>query len=815
LVSLVTLVSLVLPGTLANAALQSVPNALHTAVTSTVGAAQSGQAQMKTVACPTPQHCLAIGAASSDQGVISYSNDAGKSWSPVEVFDPNTILSLNALVCPSTRECVAVGASLEHRGVAIVGRVSKGKWNWSAPVTMANETSSPNPPTVVLNSVACVSINICVAVGTDLTNSINVTTYTTNAGQTWTPVAVAAGDGASISTFSSLLNSVSCDSPTSCVAVGSDAAGHAIVTYGSFSSGKWSWSATSTQLPGDGNGGYLESVNCYNVTTCVAVGADTKGQGVSTVGRLTSSGWTWTSESIVPPNPSGGGKLLALNCSSTGSCLAVGVDSNSQSIGTRSLLGGQSWTSDVSIANDGATNSTRGNDPSSVACANATHCLTVGTDSLGRAFYSTSTNRGLVWHKESLFDVAALPGQGPLASVSCSTQTCVAVGTNDLNQSVVSRSTDAGHTWRRETKLVSDPSGASYAQGVSCVDSKLCVVVGWDSLSRSISARSVNGGRTWSVEKSITVDFSGEGFLSRVSCSNIHRCVAVGWDGEGQAITTHSFNGGVTWSRETTVTSDKTGSGFLYAIDCPSIHDCVAVGRDDQFKGVAAYSTNGGVGWSALRTLVSVTRGTGALSDVSCPTTRLCIGVGGTGTGAGASVVSRSLDGGKTWTPETTVALDSTGFGLLSSVSCPSLRLCVASGTDGFEQAVTTYSFDQGLSWSREAATTSASHKDFLTGVSCSNVIVCVAVGADAAQRGVTVPIRFAATVTFSGHGAKGVMKPQRSWTSQRLAPVAYTRPGYHFEGWSLTPNGPVRYHNDQGYNFLANVKLFAVWARA
>ena len=786
---------------------------LHTAATQTLRSAQSGQAQMKTIACPTSTRCLAIGAASSDQGVISYSADAGVTWSAVAVFDPTTILSLNSLTCPSSTECVAVGASLEHRGVAIVGHFAKAAWSWSPPITMPNESTRGNPPTVALNSVACVSVDMCVAVGSDLSNSINVTTYTTNAGRSWAPAAIAGGDGVSVGGYQSALSSVNCNSPTSCVAVGSDATGHGVVTYATFAAGVWTWSTAATQLPGDGAGGYLTSIRCYSAIACVAVGSDSAGQGIATVASFTSPTWTWSSESIVAPDASGWGMLFALSCTPLGECQAVGVDKNSQSITTRSLDGGSTWSNDVVVANDGAIGSF-GNDPASVFCTSASRCITVGTDALSRAFYSSSSNAGINWSREALFNVAALPGQGPLSYTSCSGNLCVAVGSNDHNHSVVSRSTDYGRTWSAETALKSDDSGASYIQGVSCVGPTLCVVVGWDNLSRPVFSRSIDAGRTWSTERSIATDFSSVGFLNHVSCPNVHRCIAVGWDGQGQAVTTHSLDGGKTFARETTVTSDATRSGFLYSISCPRSTYCVAVGRDDQFKGVAAYSTNGGIGWSGLITLTSVTKGTGALEDVSCPSVTLCIGVGGTGTGAGASVTSRSTDGGKTWSHESTVALDTTKFGLLTSVSCPSATLCVAGGTDGFEQAVTTYTLNKGLTWSREATTMSVGHKDFLTGVSCPTTILCVGVGADTAQRGIYVPIRLATNVTFAAPGAKGHMAMQTAWSAQRLHAVSYAKKGYRFLGWSLSRAGRVAFVNRQRFNFLTNLTLYAVWAK-
>ncbi len=787
---------------------------LHTAVTQTLKAAQSGQAQMKTISCASSADCIAIGSSSTDQGVITYSTNAGASWSPVKVFDPTTILSLNSLTCPSSTECVAVGASLEHRGVAIVGHLHAGSWNWSLPITMANENGGSNPPTVSLNSVACVSVDVCLAVGTDLSNSINVTTYTLDAGNSWSPDAVAAGDGATVGDVRAQLNSVSCNSTVSCVAVGSDATGYGEVTYASFANDTWTWSAKATQLDGDGHGGALNAIDCFDPTTCVAVGADTSHWGVSAVATMSGAQWSWSAENAILTDATGTGQLFTLTCTGSGVCEALGADSAANSVVTRSTDGGADWAAESPIAGDGATGTVAGNDPASVACPTTSRCLSVGSDALGRAFVTVSSNAGQTWGRETLFNVAALPGEGPLSAVSCSGALCVAVGTNDANESVVSRSVDSGRTWVAERQLTPDASGASYVQSVDCVGKDLCVAVGWDNLSRPIFTHSTNGGRSWSKEQTIGVDFSSEGFLDHVDCASSHRCVAVGWDGRGQAVTAYSLDGGAAWSPERTVNADATGTGFLYAVTCPRTTYCVAVGRDDQFKGVAAYSWNGGVGWSSMTPLVSVTRGTGALDAVSCPNPQFCVAVGGTGTGAGASVTSRSTNGGKTWTPEATVSLDSTMFGLLNSVTCPTVTLCVAGGTDGFEQAVTTYSLNRGLSWSREATTTSLAHKDFFTAVSCSSIVKCVAVGADSAQRGVVVPIRFPATVRFVAHGGRGVMRAQTAWSAQRLHAVGFTRSGYRFAGWSQRVGGPVVEVNRQRYNFLADATLYAVWQR-
>ena len=785
---------------------------LHPTSPSVLASSQSGQATMTTVGCATATRCVAIGADSTDQGVISYSGNGGASWSPIEVLDPSTILSLNSLACPSATTCVAVGASLEHTGIALVGTFRRGAWAWSTPTTMLDESAALNTPTVSFNSVTCPSVLECIAVGTDLTNSLDLVSVSTNGGATWSQDEVITRDGTITGGFLGELTAVSCLSVTTCLAVGSDPSGLPVVSYGSLSAGQWTWTAE-VALPGDGQGGRFSDVSCFASTTCVAIGGDRINRGDVDVATWSGGTWTWRPETTVTPDGTGAGRLVTVTCSRTGVCEALGVDAASTSVVTRSTSAGSSWTVESPITGDGSHAPMSTNELTSVTCPNATSCVAVGTDSLVRGISSVSTTGGLTWSHETLFNVSALPGQGPLSYVSCVGQSCVAVGTNDRSQTVTARSTNGGTTWGPEHLVLSDSSGASFVQGVSCVAS-LCVLVGWDDLSRPVVARSLNDGVSWSAEQTVGADTSTEGFLYRVACPTTQRCVAVGWDGAGQAIVTHSFNGGATWTPETIVTHDASGSGFLYSVSCPRPSYCVAVGRDDQFKGVATYSSNGGVSWSPLQTLVSVTVGTGALDNVSCPSVALCVAVGGTGTGAGASVVARSVNGGRTWSPEAKVALDVTNFGLLTSVACPSASECVAGGSDGQEHAVTSYSFDAGRTWSRETIAIPGAREDFITSVACPNGVECVAVGSDGAQRGVTVSLRFATTVKFVSDGARGRMVPQSAYGTTRLHHVAFHRTGYRFVGWATSRHGRVVLHDRARFGFLSNVSLFAVWAR-
>jgi uncharacterized repeat protein (TIGR02543 family) len=70
-------------------------------------------------------------------------------------------------------------------------------------------------------------------------------------------------------------------------------------------------------------------------------------------------------------------------------------------------------------------------------------------------------------------------------------------------------------------------------------------------------------------------------------------------------------------------------------------------------------------------------------------------------------------------------------------------------------------------------------------------------------------------TISFNGNGGIGTMSGQSVQTSTtvQLSPINFTRAGYSFSGWSLTPSGTIAYA-DQGNYTMGNedVTLYAQW---
>jgi hypothetical protein len=134
---------------------------------------------------------------------------------------------------------------------------------------------------------------------------------------------------------------------------------------------------------------------------------------------------------------------------------------------------------------------------------------------------------------------------------------------------------------------------------------------------------------------------------------------------------------------------------------------CVAV--DDQGNVVTSSNPTGGAGaWSVTNVLVST-----PLTSVSCPSVSLCVGVGG-----GIVTSTNPTGGEKAWTP----AL-SPDNNLLTGVSCPSPNLCVA--VDNRGNVVTSTDPTAGTNaWT----TTDVDGTNYLQAISCPSAELCVAV---------------------------------------------------------------------------------------
>ena len=334
------------------------------------GAAGTAPGYFVGVACPGATSCFAVGnyfaAQSNRRTLVEHWN--GTSWSIMP--SPNTTTAANSgtlfdgVACANTANCFAVGATQLATGSQ---RTLVERWNgttWSI-------VASPNPAGATraeLQSVSCPSISSCVAVGHSGAGTFRTLVEHWN-GTKWSIVASPNPAGA---TNTSLFG-VTCPSPSSCFAVGNsdDPAHKAVIEH-------WNGSAWSIMASPNVAGGTittLRAVACKSATRCFAVGEDEGGSATTTFVEL----WNGTRWSILSsPNPTDATEsgLQSVTCSSSATCFSVGTAGFDFSTTTKTLIerwNGTTWSILASPSPDPSANDLTG-----VACASTKPCFAVG-----------------------------------------------------------------------------------------------------------------------------------------------------------------------------------------------------------------------------------------------------------------------------------------------------------------------------------------------------------------------------------------------------------------------------------------------------
>jgi hypothetical protein len=332
----------------------------------------------------------------------------------------------------------------------------------------------------------------------------------------------------------SVLHSVACTSPASCVAVGSFStkvkpdSQHSLVE-------RWngtSWSVV--RAPSPGTDTTLRSVACASKTSCVAVGSSGTA-GTPNVQHGLVESWDGSSWSVVPVQiPGNPSSLQAVVCTLPTSCTALGWWSSTA--GAESALveswNGTAWAL-VSTPSSPAGFATW---YESVACGSPTSCVAVGNynssdgDDPGARTLVESWS-GVTW--------SVIPSPSPgremsvLNSIACSLPTaCVAVG-----------ALDRGDVYNAD---------------------QLGLVESWD-------------GTAWSVVPSPSVGVGVQSALQAIACTSPTRCVAAGSSTrptQGPRILLESWDG-TSWS----VVSSPKVNGAFESVACTSPVSCLAVGE--------------------------------------------------------------------------------------------------------------------------------------------------------------------------------------------------------------------------------------------
>jgi hypothetical protein len=293
--------------------------------------------QLASISCPSTSDCVAVG-----YDVRSALSETwnGVKWivRPVSLPAGTASGSLQSISCPSTSMsgCTTVGDYIPPSGneAALAERWTSGHWV----IQPTPATAGGGDGTALLSGVDCLKASDCIAVGTDgFANSGQSSGLVEQwNGSTWTVVPSPALPGFNWT----ILNSVSCSSPTACVAVGSTldltSDDQTAIAEG------WNgaqWTMLTLPVPAGATQSDLGSVSCAATSGCVAVGAATvAGTDIESLAE----GWDgsqWTLEpmpSLITP------ELEGVSCPAPGECTAVGsYDTSSNDIGGEPLA--EAW----------------------------------------------------------------------------------------------------------------------------------------------------------------------------------------------------------------------------------------------------------------------------------------------------------------------------------------------------------------------------------------------------------------------------------------------------------------------------------------
>jgi hypothetical protein len=291
---------------------------------------------------------------------------------------------------------VAFGLSFSLVLLPLSDANASSRTTWSV-VASPNGSGNVN----YLQGVSCMSQNFCVAVGYSTiwtfegfpTGILSALIEIWN-GTTWTVASSnVSGDG--------VLNSVSCATSNSCIAVGSAGIDEDDTLIDSWNGTSWSVDPISlTQA------GALSGVSCVSQDSCTAVGVSSGNTLIET--------WNGVSWAVAPTNPTQPGGLNAVSCPSQSSCTSVGYQQPSGNFAE--TWNGTSW-SVVPIAADGHL--------TGVSCVSQSFCMAAG--------YGSNSSQTLVesWDGTSWSTVPSpnLGFENQLLGVTCIAQDqCTAVG---------------------------------------------------------------------------------------------------------------------------------------------------------------------------------------------------------------------------------------------------------------------------------------------------------------------------------------------------------------------------------------------------
>jgi hypothetical protein len=678
------------------------------------------------VSCTSPTSCVAVGDAEvgtpttlTSKTLIERWN--GTKWSIVASPTPDgaSTVILDGVSCSNATDCLAVGYSSNSSINATVFTASPIAEHWDGTSWSLQSVPSPNDSIETeLVGVSCPTATTCFAAGgyeaaasggaileqwngTDWSivasaDSANAVTsrarvrvrHTTDFARVRRVVSDAspyAGVPVGIGIFGFAttpgLDSVSCVSVTSCVAVGASFAGALVERWDGTS-----WTVVDSPTPAGSVGASLDGVSCASATDCSAVGAS---QVATVLGNITEVGpaplaehWNGISWSVeAEPTGAPFSSLAGISCPSSTSCAAVGDSASVQQ------WDGKKWSMSPLSAKSSESEFT------SVSCLSATDCFAVGNYLSSNTQGNTLVERwnGTTWTVVPSPKLTG-PGDALLGGVSCSTPTnCMAIGSM-ISIVAASGLVERWDGTRWQILNPPSPPGAQFVQwaGVSCSSPTSCFAVGEYATQTAQQAlvERWNGGQ-WSIVPSPIPADAQATQLNGVSCLSATDCTAVG---SALALNGSRSPGvrafvehwdGVSWTAATGANPTGVPLAALTEVSCSSSTSCVAVGVDA--SSLTATNTSWAEYWNGQTwTFAATASPSGAtgteLVDLACRSSNSCYAVGSASTSTATNTLVEHWNSTR-WTLVAAPNPTGANAASLSGVSCPTATNCVAVGS--------------------------------------------------------------------------------------------------------------------------------------
>ncbi|HYP56129.1 MAG TPA: hypothetical protein VEQ41_07505, partial [Solirubrobacterales bacterium] len=540
--------------------------------------------------------------------------------------------------------------------------------------------STPNPEGASdsnLYDVSCEpSTNVCTSVGKSTSSSVDSPIAQRWNGTSWSEQAPAKKSGAT----HTRLFGVDCPSETRCIAVGNHQSSEGPATLAEL----WNeskWSVQSTPVPSGATSSELVAVGCSSTASCVAVGSAVIG-GVKTAIAERWNSPTWSLETIPIPAGAKSSQLNGVDCIWSSFCVAVGSYTTSGDV-VKSLAmfwNGTNWTLQTLTDPAESTQTTLYD----VSCTNTPNnrCTAVGgwTKHLFAQFTLAYRFNGSTWTLQSTPNPA-----GSFAStfhdVSCASETsCTAVG-NWVGGGFRTFAEEwNGTSWSVQSTSI--PSGASFSflYGVSC-RSTTCMGVGW--------SQDGSGVDTTLAE---TSDLGQPPTIATKSASSLAPTKATlnGTVNPNGSETTYQFEYGTTigYGTKAPASPKSIGSGTS-PVEVSEGVEGLAPGTTYHFRLVATNAKGTTEGpdqtfttpsWGILSTPNPSGASDSNLYDVSCePSTSACTSVGKS-TVSGADIPVAQRWNGTSWSEQSPAKKSGTLPTRLFGVDCPSETRCLAAG---------------------------------------------------------------------------------------------------------------------------------------